>query len=156
MMNLSPYWRGGPWNGHTLSGLPDVGNRLKYNDNDYSKEIDLFIYSFENNQNESSVSFSARNGTVPSILVLEPRNGATADLCTCLPGFKAFYRHDWYMYCEEVRKGRCGKGKGYASSNVTINGLGCIAWCDGKLTDIRKFVDEQDFCLRVDAEELGK
>uniref|UniRef100_A0A6N2KE30 S-locus receptor kinase C-terminal domain-containing protein n=1 Tax=Salix viminalis TaxID=40686 RepID=A0A6N2KE30_SALVM len=78
--NLSPYWRGGPWNGHTLSGLPDVGNRLKYNDNDYSKEIDLFIYSFENNQNESSVSFSARNGTVPSILVLEPRNGATADL----------------------------------------------------------------------------
>ncbi|KAJ6377050.1 hypothetical protein OIU76_026083 [Salix suchowensis] len=59
------------------------------------------------------------------------------------------------MYCEEVRKGRCGKGKGYASSNVTINGLGCIAWCDGKLTDIRKFVDGQDFCLRVDAEELA-
>ncbi|KAB5533914.1 hypothetical protein DKX38_017000 [Salix brachista] len=24
--NLSPYWRGGPWNGHTLSGLLDVGN----------------------------------------------------------------------------------------------------------------------------------
>ncbi|KAJ6769707.1 hypothetical protein OIU79_020547, partial [Salix purpurea] len=65
---------------HTLSGLPDVGNRLKDNDNDYSKEIDLFIYSFENNQNESSVSFRARNGTVPSILVLEPRNGATANL----------------------------------------------------------------------------
>ncbi|KAJ6728696.1 hypothetical protein OIU74_006709 [Salix koriyanagi] len=130
--NLSPYWRGGPWNGHTLSGLPDVGNRLKYNDNDYSKEIDLFIYSFENNQNESSVSFSARNGTVPSILVLEPRNGATADLCTCLPGFKAFYRHDWYMYCEELLpvEKTCQKGKQYTEEG-------------------------QDFYLRVEAGELA-
>ncbi|KAF9672231.1 hypothetical protein SADUNF_Sadunf11G0019100 [Salix dunnii] len=215
----------GPWNGHTLSGLPDAGNRLKNNYNYYSKEIDLFIYSFENNQNESSVSFSARNGTAPSILVLEPRNGAPADLnrllipeedystlvprflqnedilfhqvapedlcdgytrcgpsticktqddvqCTCLPGFKALYRHDWCLYCEEVPDARftrvyadvslkecerkCLKScncTGYASLNVTINGLVCISWYDGKLTDIRKFVDGQDFCLRVDAEE---
>ncbi|KAB5534397.1 hypothetical protein DKX38_017483 [Salix brachista] len=167
--NLSPCWLGGPWNGHTLSGLPDVGNRLKKNDNDYSKEIDLFIYSFEYNQNESSVSFSARNGTVPSILVLEPRNGAIADLvgkgkhahscldlrhCILMIGTRV-YANVSLKECERECLKSCNC-TGYASSNVTINGLGCIAWYDGKLADIRKFVDGHDFYLRVDAEELAQ
>ncbi|KAJ6725344.1 hypothetical protein OIU85_023193 [Salix viminalis] len=68
--------------------------------------------------------------------------------------FTRVYANVRFKECERECLKSC-HCTGYASSNVTINGLGCIAWCDGKLTDIRKFVDGQDFCLRVDAEELA-
>ncbi|KAK2644314.1 hypothetical protein Ddye_019509 [Dipteronia dyeriana] len=68
----SPYWRGGPWNGRNLNGIPNVVTRRQGHKVDYSDQIDLVNYTFVNNENESYYTFSSKNGPLFSILVLEP------------------------------------------------------------------------------------
>ncbi|KAL5772658.1 hypothetical protein ACOSQ2_012582 [Xanthoceras sorbifolium] len=67
----APYWRGGPWNGHNLNGVPNVSTRLQGHKVDYSDQIDLVNYTFFNNENESYYTFLSKNGPLFSILVLE-------------------------------------------------------------------------------------
>ncbi|TXG47212.1 hypothetical protein EZV62_026506 [Acer yangbiense] len=69
--NSAPYWHGGPWNGCTLSGVPDVATRLKTYEVDYSNESDLFAYSFNNDSGGTYITFPARNGTIPFMLTLD-------------------------------------------------------------------------------------
>lgn len=50
--NTDIVWRGGPWNGLTLSGVPIVAKRLKTNKVDYSKDAALFSYSYIDTDDE--------------------------------------------------------------------------------------------------------
>ncbi|KAG6755914.1 hypothetical protein POTOM_039322 [Populus tomentosa] len=71
-MNLAPYWRGGPWNGRSLSGTPDLSTRVKSNRADFNNEAGLFNYSFVSNKQGTYITFHLRNTSVFSSLVLEP------------------------------------------------------------------------------------
>ena len=123
----------------------------------------VFSYTFENNSNEIYIIFSARNGILPSILVLEligtvqrllwrentrqkkkawvkfgwhrrscvtfyagsSPSAVRADnaiKCTCVPGFKPMYSHDWFINCVEKRNPDwCGKG--YGEGFVKLEGV---------------------------------
>lgn len=50
--NLTRIWRGGPWNGQTLSGVPTVASRLKSYEMDYTNESSLFSSTYINNNDE--------------------------------------------------------------------------------------------------------
>ncbi|KAI9197587.1 hypothetical protein LWI28_001186 [Acer negundo] len=69
--NSAPNWCDGPWNCRTLSGVPDVATRLKTYKVDYSNEIDLFAYSFNNDSGGTYITFLAKNGTIPFMLTLD-------------------------------------------------------------------------------------
>ncbi|KAB5534396.1 hypothetical protein DKX38_017482 [Salix brachista] len=70
--NSYPYWRGGPWNGRSLSGTPDISTRVKNNLADFSNEAGLFNYSFVSNKQGTYITFHPRNTSVFSTLVVEP------------------------------------------------------------------------------------
>ncbi|KAL3576127.1 hypothetical protein D5086_021410 [Populus alba] len=71
-MNLAPYWRGGPWNGRSLSGTPDLSTGSRANRADFNNEAGLFNYSFVSNKQGTYIHFHLRNTSVFSSLVLEP------------------------------------------------------------------------------------
>ncbi|KAK2978974.1 hypothetical protein RJ640_017538 [Escallonia rubra] len=68
----APLWRGGPWNGRTLSGLPIVASRLKTPEVDLSGEVGLFNYSFVSTTNGTYAIFAVPNVSIFSTLVLQP------------------------------------------------------------------------------------
>ncbi|KAJ4703314.1 Receptor protein kinase [Melia azedarach] len=70
--STGPSWRGGPWNGRNLNGIPDVATKLRSHNVDYSNQVDIINYTFVNNDNEAYIKFSSRNGTIFSRIVLEP------------------------------------------------------------------------------------
>ncbi|KAI9198458.1 hypothetical protein LWI28_016220 [Acer negundo] len=65
--NSVPHWRSGPWNGHILNGLPEVGGHKDY----FSDQIDLINITFVSNDNEIYLKYSPKKGAVFSIVVLE-------------------------------------------------------------------------------------
>lgn len=72
--NSGPYWRGGPYNGRNMNGVPDVSTRIRGRKDQYTNQIDLVNYTFADNENESYLAISSknRNTTVWTMIVLEP------------------------------------------------------------------------------------
>ncbi|KAJ4703326.1 Receptor protein kinase [Melia azedarach] len=66
-----PRWRAGPWNGRNLNGIPDVTIHLKGHETEYSSQMDLNNYTFENNDNEVYVMVPAKNNTLFSLSMID-------------------------------------------------------------------------------------
>ncbi|KAK2644316.1 hypothetical protein Ddye_019511 [Dipteronia dyeriana] len=74
-MKTVPHWRGGPWNGRNLIGLPDIATRLQ-DDRDKAALAEYDRIDFVNiilvvNDNEAYIIFQPKKGAL-SIIRLEP------------------------------------------------------------------------------------
>lgn len=173
--NGAPKWRGGPWTGSRLSGVPEMTPNF------------IFNISFVDNQDEVFITYGILNDTIFSRMVIDeagaihrstwhdqvrqwvefwsaPRDlcdeykqcGANGNCdpstankfeCTCLPGFEPTSPRDWYL---RDGSGGCARKKGVGTCG---SGEGFVMLTHVKVPDTSKTRVEMNLSLEACGQE---